>query len=106
MCKPCPEGFFQPSAGLTGDKQQAVSKGQQVTGDHSQLQLGFTKVSLSISEHLGVTSHCHRSLLWEAGRCTKGPVTKQQVSHASTDQSPCKQEMYVCMHCMQPSNHA
>ena len=106
MCKPCPEGFFQPSAGLTCNKQPAVSNRGKATGDHGQLQLGFTKVSLSISEHLGVTSYCHRSLLREAGRCTKGPVTEQRVSHASTDQSPCKQEMYVCMYRMQPSNHA
>ena len=60
MCKPCPEGLFQPSAGLTCGKQQAVSNRQQVTGAQGQLQLWFTKLSLSISEHLGVTSHCHR----------------------------------------------
>ena len=31
----------------------------QVTGAQDQLQLGFPNLSLSISEHLGVTSHCH-----------------------------------------------
>ena len=60
MCQPCPEGLFQPSAGLTCGKQQAVSNRQQLTRAQGQLQLGFIKLSLSISEHLGVTSHCHR----------------------------------------------
>ena len=52
MCKPCLEGLFQPSAGETRGKQQAVSNTQQVTGAEGQLQLGFTKLSLSTSEHL------------------------------------------------------
>ena len=60
MCNPCLEGLFQPSAGLTCGKQQAVGNRQQATGAQGQLQLGFTKLSLSISKHLGVTSHCHR----------------------------------------------
>ena len=60
MCKPCLGGLLQPSAGLTCGKQQAVSNRQHVTRAQGQLQLGFTKLSLSISEHLGVTSHCHR----------------------------------------------
>ena len=106
MCKPCSEGFFQPFAGLTCDKQQPVSNRQQVIGGQGELQLGFTELSLSISEHLRVTSYCHRSFLREATRCTKGPVTEQQVSHASRDQSRCKQEMYVCMYRMRPSNGA
>ena len=33
---------------------------QPVTGAQGLLQLGFTKFSLSISEHFGVMSHCDR----------------------------------------------
>ena len=40
MCKSCPEGLFEPSAGVTCEKQQAVSNRQQVTGAQGQLQLG------------------------------------------------------------------
>ena len=55
MCTPCPEVLTQEA----GSRKQ-VSNRRQVACAQGQLRLGFTNVSLSISEHLGVThTHTH-----------------------------------------------
>ena len=81
MCKPCPEGFSEPCAGRTCGKQPAGK--QKTTGDRC-LGPAATWVHQIISLHQRAP-WCDVSLpsplLQEVGRCTKGLVTEQQVSH-------------------------
>ena len=59
-CQAYPKGFQSPvQVRPTGSSKQ-VNVRQQATGAQGPLQLGFTKLSLSISEDLGVASHGHR----------------------------------------------